>query len=56
VTNEYDGTVELGFAWEVPLVSIAWPDVPTADGRPIVSDRDQGNPSVRDLVGRLRAT
>ena len=54
VTNEYDGTDELGFAWDDPLVAVDWPVVATADGRPIVSDRDSSNPSVGDLVERLR--
>jgi dTDP-4-dehydrorhamnose 3,5-epimerase len=55
VTNEYDGTDELGFAWDDRLVSVEWPKVATVDGRPIVSDRDQSNPPVVDLVSRLRA-
>jgi len=54
VTNEYDGSDELGFAWDDPLAAIAWPPVrDTPDGRPILSDRDRSNPSLRDLVGRL---
>ena len=55
VTNEYDGTDELGFAWDAPAVGIPWPAVPgTPDGRPILSDRDRSNPTLRDLVERLR--
>ena len=55
VTNEYDGTDELGFAWDDPAVGIPWPAVPgTPDGRPILSDRDRSNPTLRDLVERLR--
>lgn len=55
VTNEYDGSDELGFAWDDPAVGVAWPSVAaTADGRPIVSERDRSNPSLRDLVARLR--
>jgi dTDP-4-dehydrorhamnose 3,5-epimerase-like enzyme len=57
VTNPYDGSDELGFAWDDPLAAVDWPvlDV-TSDGRPILSDRDRGNPSLEDLVVRLRAT
>jgi dTDP-4-dehydrorhamnose 3,5-epimerase len=56
VTNEYDGTDELGFAWDDPLAAVPWPAVPTSpDGRPILSDRDRTNPSLSELVVRLRA-
>ena len=55
VTNEYDGSDELGFAWDDPAVGIPWPEVPgTPDGRPILSDRDIANPTLRELVERLR--
>jgi dTDP-4-dehydrorhamnose 3,5-epimerase len=51
VTNEYDGSDELGFAW------VPWPAIPgTPDGRPILSDRDRSNPTLRELVERLRGT
>jgi dTDP-4-dehydrorhamnose 3,5-epimerase len=57
VTNAYDGTDELGFAWDDPAVGVPWPSVPgTADGRPILSERDQSNPSLADLLVRLRHT
>lgn len=57
VTNAYDGSDELGFAWDDPLVAVDWPAVPgTADGRPILSGRDRSNPSLAELVGRLRTT
>ena len=57
VTNEYDGSDELGFAWDDPLAAVAWPAVPESpDGRPILSDRDRTNPSLSDLVERLRTT
>jgi dTDP-4-dehydrorhamnose 3,5-epimerase len=56
VTNEYDGTDELGFAWDDPDAAVAWPPVAgTPDGRPILSDRDRQNPPLRALVARLRA-
>ncbi len=54
VTNEYDGTDEHGFAWDDPLAAVAWPAVGTVDGRPILSDRDRANPSLNELVERLR--
>ena len=56
VTNEYDGSDELGFAWDDPEVGVPWPLIPgTPDGRPILSDRDSSNPTLRQLVERLRA-
>ncbi|MFL5777381.1 MAG: dTDP-4-dehydrorhamnose 3,5-epimerase family protein [Chloroflexota bacterium] len=55
VTNEYDGTDELGFAWDDPAVAVPWPAVSgTPDGRPIMSERDRSNPSLAELVARLR--
>ncbi|TMD32266.1 MAG: dTDP-4-dehydrorhamnose 3,5-epimerase [Chloroflexi bacterium] len=55
VTNEYDGGDELGFAWDDPAVGVPWPRLAmTADGRPILSDRDRTNPTLADLVARLR--
>jgi len=56
VTAEYDSTDELGFAWDDPLASVPWPDVPgRADRRPILSGRDRSNPSLTSLVERLRS-
>ena len=55
VTNEYDGSDELGFAWDDPAVAVAWPTLRgTPDGRPITSGRDAANPLLADLVVRLR--
>lgn len=55
VTNPYDGSDELGFAWDDPAAGVAWPVLgATADGRPILSDRDQGNPSLAAMVARVR--
>jgi dTDP-4-dehydrorhamnose 3,5-epimerase len=55
VTNAYDGSDELGFAWNDGLAAVAWPSVrETPDGRPILSDRDRSNPSLGELVERLR--
>jgi dTDP-4-dehydrorhamnose 3,5-epimerase len=56
VTNEYDGTDELGFAWDDPLAAVPWPPAPASeDGQPVLSERDRANPSLTDLVVRLRA-
>jgi len=55
VTNEYDGSDELGFAWDDPAVDVPWPALDmTPDGRPILSERDAANPSLDDLLVRLR--
>jgi dTDP-4-dehydrorhamnose 3,5-epimerase len=55
VTNEFDGTDELGFAWDDPAVGVPWPRVgATPDGRPILSARDRSNPSLAELVASLR--
>ncbi len=57
VTNLYDGSDELGFAWDDPAAGVPWPvrpDPATASGRPILSERDATNPPLADLVARLR--
>ena len=55
VTNAYDGSDELGFAWDDPAVAVAWPALPgTPDGRPILSGRDGANPLLAELLARLR--
>jgi dTDP-4-dehydrorhamnose 3,5-epimerase len=57
VTNEYDGSDELGFAWDDPAVAVPWPVLAgTPDGRPLLSGRDTTNPSLAELVVRLRST
>lgn len=55
VTNDYDGSDELGFAWDDPQVAIEWPNVATPDGRPILSPRDRTNPPLAELVERIRS-
>ena len=56
VTNEFDGSDELGFAWDDPAVAVPWPVLEaTPDGRPILSERDESNPSLAELVASLRA-
>jgi dTDP-4-dehydrorhamnose 3,5-epimerase len=54
VTNEYDGTDELGFAWDDPAVAVPWPLASsTTDIRPILSDRDRANPPLGEVLRRL---
>lgn len=57
VTAEFDDSDELGFAWDDPAVGVRWPlpIAETGDGNPILSDRDRSNPTLADLVARLRA-
>jgi dTDP-4-dehydrorhamnose 3,5-epimerase len=56
VTNEYDGSDELGFAWDDRAVAVDWPALAgTPDGRPILSERDSANPPLADLLVRMRA-
>jgi len=55
VTNEYDASDELGFAWDDPAVGVPWPALAgTPDGRPILSGRDGSNPPLAELVARLK--
>jgi dTDP-4-dehydrorhamnose 3,5-epimerase len=49
VGSYYDPATERGLAWDDPELSIQWPV-----RRPIVSTRDQMNPSLRELVAELR--
>jgi dTDP-4-dehydrorhamnose 3,5-epimerase len=56
VTNPYDGSDELGFAWDDELASVPWPAIEgTPGGRPILSERDRSNPSLEALVDRLNS-
>jgi len=56
VTNAYDGSDELGFAWDDPAVAVDWPLLGgTPDGRPLTSERDGANPPLADLLARMRA-
>lgn len=48
VTNEYDASDELGFAWDDPDAGIPW----LVDD-PIVSDRDRANPPLRAAISQL---
>jgi len=49
VTAEYDGTDELGFAWDDAAAAVPWPD-----RAPILSERDRTNPPLAVLLDRLR--
>jgi dTDP-4-dehydrorhamnose 3,5-epimerase len=48
VSNEYDGSDELGFAWDDPDAAIPWPNAPA-----IMSERDRSNPPLRDVIAGL---
>lgn len=45
VTNEYDGSDELGFRWDDPDAAVPWPDPD-----PILSPRDAVAPSLAQLI------
>jgi dTDP-4-dehydrorhamnose 3,5-epimerase len=45
VDNYYDGTDELGVAWDDPDLAVAW----NPESSPILSQRDLTNPRLRDL-------
>jgi len=49
VTNVYDGSDELGFAFDDPDVDVPWPDP-----EPVVSHRDREAEGLAALIGRLR--
>jgi dTDP-4-dehydrorhamnose 3,5-epimerase len=49
VTNEYDGSDELGIAWNDPDLAIAWPDP-----EPVLSDRDRRNPRLSEIPAHRR--
>lgn len=54
VTNPYDGSDELGFAWDDAIAAVPWPTISgTPDGKPVLSERDRSNPTLAELVGRL---
>lgn len=49
VTNYYDGTDELGIAWDDPDLAVPWPV-----NAPILSERDQSNPRWGSVPSELR--
>lgn len=56
VTAAYDGSDELGFAWDDRLAAVPWPPAPgSSDGRPILSGRDRANPPLDALIERLQS-
>jgi dTDP-4-dehydrorhamnose 3,5-epimerase len=56
VSAEYDGSDELGFAWDDPAVAVPWPGSPgSPDGRPTLSERDRHAPSLATLLEGLGA-
>jgi len=54
VTNEYDGTDEIGFRWDDPATGVEWPSDATTTHGPTLSDRDLRNPSLAEVVRQLR--
>jgi dTDP-4-dehydrorhamnose 3,5-epimerase len=49
VTNEYDGSDELGIAWDDPVLGITWPAA-----EPILSERDRRNPRLAEIPAAER--
>ncbi|OLC58738.1 MAG: hypothetical protein AUH85_00245 [Chloroflexi bacterium 13_1_40CM_4_68_4] len=52
VTNEYDGSDELGIAWDDPELAVPWP-LEDAPGGLVLSDRDRANPRLAVMRGRI---
>jgi dTDP-4-dehydrorhamnose 3,5-epimerase len=50
VTTEYDGTDEHGFAWNDEQARVPWPVT-----SPTLSGRDASNPSLRDVISKMRS-
>lgn len=50
VTQEYDGSDELGFRWDDADAAVPWPAA-----APVVSPRDATAPPLTELLARLRA-
>ncbi|MBA3778628.1 MAG: dTDP-4-dehydrorhamnose 3,5-epimerase family protein [Chloroflexi bacterium] len=48
VTQEFDGSDELGFAWDDPQVGIPWPSRDV-----ILSERDRSNPSLGEALAGI---
>ena len=47
-SDVYDAACEIGIAWDDPALAIQWPLA-----RPLLSDRDRGNPLLSDVLARL---
>ena len=57
VTNEYDGTDELGFRWDDDWAAVPWPkDLGGRGDGPVLSERDKRNPPLRELIASLART
>jgi dTDP-4-dehydrorhamnose 3,5-epimerase len=50
-TDLYEPASEIGIAWNDPTLSIRWPIA-----QPLLSDRDRRNPTLAELMERLRST
>lgn len=48
VGSYYDAETEKGLAWNDPVVNVTWPS-----DTPILSERDQGNPTLSELADTL---
>jgi dTDP-4-dehydrorhamnose 3,5-epimerase len=48
VSDVYDAASEIGIAWNDPGLAIEWPVA-----RPLLSDRDQRNPTLSEVLARL---
>ncbi|MGH9051850.1 MAG: dTDP-4-dehydrorhamnose 3,5-epimerase family protein [Acidimicrobiia bacterium] len=49
VTSYYDGSDELGVAWDDPQLAVPWPA-----GEPLLSGRDRGNPRWAEVPAERR--
>jgi dTDP-4-dehydrorhamnose 3,5-epimerase len=49
VDHYYDASDEFGVAWDDPQLAVPWP----LDGAPLLSDRDQNNPTVATIAHEL---
>jgi dTDP-4-dehydrorhamnose 3,5-epimerase len=50
-TDLYEPASEIGVAWNDPMLSIPWPIT-----EPLLSERDRRNPTLAELMERLRST
>ena len=48
VSSYFDGSQERGIAWDDPAIGVQWPV-----DRPLVSERDRTNPTLREIAGEL---
>jgi dTDP-4-dehydrorhamnose 3,5-epimerase len=50
VTNEYDATDELGFAWNDRQADVPWPV-----SSPVLSRRDASNPGLNEVIAQMQS-